>query len=67
MLTIVYLASKFRFIQTRSRNMFTPSIFDYSPPVKDLPPAPLPSRITKRVKVNGKFVDVAVLRKVKCI
>ena len=33
--------------------------------VAALPPEPLPDRITKRVKVNGKFVDVAVLRKVK--
>ena len=45
--------------------MKTESIFDYTPPVADLPPAPLPNKITKRVRQNGKFVDVAVLRKSK--
>ena len=45
--------------------MFTPSIFDYSPPVKDLPSAPLPTRIIKRFVVEGKIKDVVVLRKAK--
>ena len=45
--------------------MYTPSIFDYSPKVKDLPPAPLPNRIVKRFVVEGKIKDVVVERK-KC-
>ena len=45
--------------------MKTESIFDYSRPVANLPPEPLPKRITKRIKRDGKFVDVAVLRKSK--
>ena len=33
--------------------------------VAELPPEPLPNKITKRIKRDGKFVDVAVLRKAK--
>lgn len=41
------------------------SLFDGAPPVADLPPAPLPTKVTKRIKRDGKFIDVAVLRKAK--
>ena len=36
--------------------MFTPSIFDYTPPVKNLPPEPMPKRVPKAVKKGGKIV-----------
>ena len=46
--------------------MYTPSIFDYSPPVKDLPPAPQPKVVPQAVKKGGKIVWESRERK-KCL
>ena len=45
--------------------MYTPSIFDYSPPVKDLPPEPIPSKVMRAAKKDGKLIYIAVERKTK--
>ena len=45
--------------------MYTPSIFDYSKPVKDLPPEPMPTKIIKAAKKDGKLIYVAVERSKK--
>jgi len=45
--------------------MKTASIFDYSPPVRDLEPEPLPTKVPKLEKKNGKFIWGSADRKVK--
>ena len=33
--------------------------------VAELPREPIPTKVTKRVRKNGKLIDIAVLRKAK--
>jgi len=45
--------------------MKTESIFDYSPPVKYLPPEPIPTKVTKAARKDGKLIYIAVERSKK--
>jgi hypothetical protein len=42
------------------------SLFDYMTPVAELPPEPLPTKVIKAAKKDGKLIYIAVERK-KCI
>ena len=45
--------------------MYTASIFDYSPAVKELPPEPMPTMVNKAFRENGKIITKAVPRRIK--
>lgn len=42
------------------------SLFDYMTPVADLPPEPMPTKVIRPAKKDGKIIYIAVERK-KCL